>query len=117
MKILVCKLRYLRPVVVDLVYLKLCPDCMKMLAKKLNEVRTLKHFDSCEILERISAVVYKVKFPEYCVVHSVFHVSQQKKTSEILQRTGVCPRGWSGILKVQSSPGGTEVLVKLRVVL
>jgi hypothetical protein len=63
----------------DLVLFKLQPYVQSSLAPRANQKLSFKYFGPFEILDRVGAVAYKLKLPDQCAVHPVFHVSQLKK--------------------------------------
>ncbi|CAA7409174.1 unnamed protein product [Spirodela intermedia] len=67
----------------DLVFLKIKPYWMKSLAKKENEKLNPRYFGLYPIMKRIGPVAYKLQLSNHLDVHTVFHISQLKKTLRI----------------------------------
>lgn len=62
----------------DSVYLKLQPYVQSSLAKHANQKLSFCFFGPFKILEKISAVAYKLQLSPSSAIHPVFHVSQLK---------------------------------------
>jgi ribosomal protein L21E len=62
----------------DMVYLKLQPYIQSSVAVRANHKLSYKYFGPYEVLQRVGAVAYKLKLPDYSHVQPVFHVSQLK---------------------------------------
>jgi hypothetical protein len=62
----------------DMVYLKLQPYIQSSVAVRANHKLSYKYFGPYEVLQRVGAVAYKLKLPDYSHVHPVLHVSQLK---------------------------------------
>jgi hypothetical protein len=57
------------------VFLKLQPSVQSSLAPHANQKLSFKYFGPFEIFDRVGAVAYKLKLPNHCTIHLVFHVS------------------------------------------
>jgi hypothetical protein len=76
----------------DQVFLKIQPYVHWSLAPRSNQKLAFKFFGPYEILERVGAMVYKLKLPLTSAIHPVFHVSQLKKLiSEKVQVSPALP--------------------------
>jgi hypothetical protein len=63
----------------ELVLLMLQPYAQHSVVNMSFPKLAFKYFGPYEILERIGSMAYKMKLPEGCLVHLVFHVSQLKQ--------------------------------------
>jgi hypothetical protein len=57
------------------VFLKLQPSVQSSLAPHANQKLSFKYFGPFEIFDRVGAVAYRLKLPNQCTIHLVFHVS------------------------------------------
>lgn len=63
----------------DSVYLKAQQYVQTSLASRSSNKLAFWFFGPFEILDRIGAAAYRLKLPNSCLIHPVFHVSQLKK--------------------------------------
>jgi len=64
----------------DLVFLKLHPYRMKLLATRINQKLSVKFYGPFEVFEKIGEVAYRLKLPDTARIHPVFHMSLLKKS-------------------------------------
>ncbi|CAH9129507.1 unnamed protein product, partial [Cuscuta epithymum] len=62
----------------DKVYLKIQPYKLKSLAKRVNQKLSPRFYGPFEVIEKINPIAFKLKLPEVCAVHPVFHISLVK---------------------------------------
>ena len=63
----------------DLVYLRLVPYRLQSLAPHSYHKLLPKFYGPYEVLDKMGPVAYKLKLPEGCKIHPIFHVSCLKK--------------------------------------
>lgn len=107
----------------DMVFLKIQPYKLKKLAKRLNQKLSPRFYGPYEVIQKIGAVTYKLKFPDDTRVHPVFHVSLLKKVvkpNEEPQPLPACmnedlhlePTPWRVVKTRRTEQGVLEVLIK-----
>ena len=64
----------------DWVYLKLQPYRQTSVALRKNMKLSTKYYGPYQIEQKVGSVAYKLKLPDGCSVHPVFHVSLLKKS-------------------------------------
>ncbi|XP_071901007.1 uncharacterized protein [Coffea arabica] len=64
----------------DWVYLKLQPYRQTSVALRKNLKLSAKYYGPYQIEQKVGSVAYKLKLPDGCSVHPVFHVSLLKKS-------------------------------------
>jgi hypothetical protein len=62
------------------VYLKAQPYVQTSLAPRSSNKLSFKYFGPFPILDQIGTAAYRLKLPDHCLIHHVFHVSQLKKS-------------------------------------
>ncbi|WOH08030.1 hypothetical protein DCAR_0727466 [Daucus carota subsp. sativus] len=75
----------------DSVYLKLQPYRQRSLARRPFEKLSPRFYGPFTVLQRIGKVAYKLDLPQDSRIHSVFHVSQLKKSVGLAQVSPTLP--------------------------
>lgn len=75
----------------DWVFLKLQPYVQTSLAPRSNNELCFKYFGPYQIIAKVGQVVYKLKLPDHCQLHPVFHVSLLKKAPSAPLETSDAP--------------------------
>ncbi|KAJ1256973.1 hypothetical protein BS78_K256300 [Paspalum vaginatum] len=103
----------------DWVFLKLQPYVQSSLAPRANQKLAFKFFGPFQILQKHGSVAYKLKLPDSCSIHPIFHVSQLK--AAVGQHQVLCPELPSEfselqipqkVLQTRWSSTGYQVLIK-----
>lgn len=70
---------YLQFEVGDMALLKLCPHGQTSVQRRINQKLAPRFYGPFRIIQKLSAVSYKLELPESAKVHPIFHVSQLRR--------------------------------------
>ncbi|CAH9090021.1 unnamed protein product [Cuscuta europaea] len=104
------------------VFLKIQPYKLQSLAKRINQKLSPRFYGPFEIIEKVNAVAFKLKLPDDCLIHPVFHISLLKKvlaSDTCCQPLPKClSENWELLVKPEKvvdtregTDGRTEVLI------